>query len=97
MSFLRWSEAAPATLPPPFDYSMRFDSAPGWASSATSQPAGAGKCMTIHACWQCGPAQLNHAVVASGRLEWKLRAWQGHRRLLRCGSCGELDSTGSAS
>ena len=97
MSFLRWSEAAPATLPPPFDYSMRFNSAPGCGSSATGPPSGVGKCMTMHACWQRGPAQLDHAVVASGRQEWMLRARRGHRRLPRCEPYGELDSTGSAS
>jgi hypothetical protein len=100
MSVLRRSDAAPATLPPRVELSMRLDSAPASTScarSATSLMAGACNCRTIRACWQPGRARSIYTIVASGRQAWTLHAWRGRRRVRGREPYGELDEAASAS
>jgi hypothetical protein len=100
ISVLRRSEAAPATLAPPVELSMRLDSAPASTSctrSATSLMAGARNCRTIHPCWQPGRARFNYTIVASGRQAWKLYAWRGRRRVRGREPYRELNEAASPS
>jgi hypothetical protein len=99
MSYLRRSDAASATLPAHVGYSIRFDSAAGpttFASSAGSVTRRGRNWAAIGAWWQRGHAQRKYAIVAISKQERVLPVRRGRCRALGCKQHVQLWAAGFA-
>jgi hypothetical protein len=99
MSYLQRTDAASATLPARVGYSIRFDSAAGlttFASSARSVTRRGRNCAAIDAYRQRGHPQRRYAIVAISQQERELHVRRERRRALDCKQHVELGAAGSA-